>query len=785
MSKRFRIAARALRQLGAELITSDEIALNELIKNAFDAGSNRVSISIHAPLDAGVLEDVAERLEQKRSNVAWAMERLSSKAFPDGIDQDERKRVHRMLKAAETSPSALSECLRKILTEEFWIEVKDSGTGMDSEELQDAFLVIGTPRKWVQKQTQKEFSGRQILGEKGIGRLSMMRLGRYATVTSGRNGDRIWNRIDFDWTDFDDPTKFIEDIPINVEKSNVDKKASESGTVIVVRDLNSNWNKDKIDDFVEAYLQKLHDPFETKQRPFPIDVYFNGQRLPIPPMEQWFQKCAQFRAHYEFDPEVRSGNDIVLTRTLRWRSATSDEMRQWSLDEIIDQTEATQKTLNSLGKFSASCLWFNRSELLVPGIDKSNLEIKAELNKWCGGFAIYRDGFRVGMTGGMEDDWLKMDQKALLAKGFMLNRYQTVGGISITARTNPSLIDAANREGLVAGPEYSAMKNIIGDIVAGDLRMHINTVREVEVKKAISEETTEDALKKSERDLVRATKQVEKIVQIVPENQRGPLGEVREVLHEQVQHVKVLRKSLEMARETRTEILELAGLGLVVEIVVHELVRITERTQDLLGEISESVPSGATDKVIDNLRAQIKATNKRLRGVDALSPSGRHRKEEFDLSAFVGSIIDGYKPRFERHSIQSTLLIDGKERTRPFVVNMVKGLVAQVLENLLTNSVYWVQQATREQISGREITIEVDTKAKALTVTDSGPGIDPKNKEEVFRPYYTTKPKAKGKGLGLFIARELSAYHGAKLYVDDAADKDGRLRTFVLELPKE
>lgn len=37
----FRIAARAMRQLGAELITSDEMALYELIKNGFDALSPR------------------------------------------------------------------------------------------------------------------------------------------------------------------------------------------------------------------------------------------------------------------------------------------------------------------------------------------------------------------------------------------------------------------------------------------------------------------------------------------------------------------------------------------------------------------------------------------------------------------------------------------------------------------------------------------------------------------------------------------------------------------------
>jgi hypothetical protein len=39
---RFRFAARVIAQLGAELISSDDIAIYELIKNAFDAGSPRV-----------------------------------------------------------------------------------------------------------------------------------------------------------------------------------------------------------------------------------------------------------------------------------------------------------------------------------------------------------------------------------------------------------------------------------------------------------------------------------------------------------------------------------------------------------------------------------------------------------------------------------------------------------------------------------------------------------------------------------------------------------------------
>ena len=40
----FKVAARTILQLGSELISSDSIAFNELIKNGFDAGSSRVEI---------------------------------------------------------------------------------------------------------------------------------------------------------------------------------------------------------------------------------------------------------------------------------------------------------------------------------------------------------------------------------------------------------------------------------------------------------------------------------------------------------------------------------------------------------------------------------------------------------------------------------------------------------------------------------------------------------------------------------------------------------------------
>ena len=47
----FRITARTILQLGAELISSDGVAFYELIKNAFDAGSRRVDINVCVRMD--------------------------------------------------------------------------------------------------------------------------------------------------------------------------------------------------------------------------------------------------------------------------------------------------------------------------------------------------------------------------------------------------------------------------------------------------------------------------------------------------------------------------------------------------------------------------------------------------------------------------------------------------------------------------------------------------------------------------------------------------------------
>ena len=210
MAKGFRLAARALRQLGGELITSDDVALNELIKNAFDARSPRVSVSITATADMAALSLLEEQLHNGSIENAQAIERIE-KAVSSALTLDARAKLIKKLNEYLDDKDGFTRFLKKFY-ESQTIVIQDRGRGMSKDDLADRFLVIGTPGKLLEK-TESGKSDRPILGEKGIGRLSMMRLGQLATIRS-KTKDGKWHEIKFDWNRFDDPALFLSLIHI-------------------------------------------------------------------------------------------------------------------------------------------------------------------------------------------------------------------------------------------------------------------------------------------------------------------------------------------------------------------------------------------------------------------------------------------------------------------------------------------------------------------------------------------------------------------------------------------
>jgi sensor histidine kinase regulating citrate/malate metabolism len=89
--------------------------------------------------------------------------------------------------------------------------------------------------------------------------------------------------------------------------------------------------------------------------------------------------------------------------------------------------------------------------------------------------------------------------------------------------------------------------------------------------------------------------------------------------------------------------------------------------------------------------------------------------------------------------------------------------------NLIDNAIFWV---SREPANQRVIDLDAD--GAAFVVTDSGPGIRPRDAEAVFEMGFTRRPS--GRGMGLYISRQVLGQIGYVLTLDPYVQ--GRGATF-------
>lgn len=102
--------------------------------------------------------------------------------------------------------------------------------------------------------------------------------------------------------------------------------------------------------------------------------------------------------------------------------------------------------------------------------------------------------------------------------------------------------------------------------------------------------------------------------------------------------------------------------------------------------------------------------------------------------------------------------------------------ISQVLINLICNSVMAISSLEERWI---KINASVDNDVIKILVMDSGNGIPESIAKSMTKPYFTTKKREEGTGIGLTICKAIAEAHKGRLYYD-AASKN---TLFVLELP--
>ena len=94
-----------------------------------------------------------------------------------------------------------------------------------------------------------------------------------------------------------------------------------------------------------------------------------------------------------------------------------------------------------------------------------------------------------------------------------------------------------------------------------------------------------------------------------------------------------------------------------------------------------------------------------------------------------------------------------------------RGQLRQVLLNLIMNAIEAMDSVTdHTRLLGITSDVIRESPGFLLTVEDFGPGIDPKDIERIFEPFYTTK--SQGMGMGSSICRSIVKAHGVRLIAE-------------------
>ncbi len=785
----FKVAARTLLELGSELISSDAVALYELIKNSVDAGTKSVLIDIQICLKRSYYLEAIDALTRTH-DIDKIRLLVKSQVEPTQHEQVRRNFLTQVFKPTEDLHEFEAN-LQRAYHDYNWIKVCDEGHGMDENELREVFLTIGTRNRRAQKFDKNKNMLESLphpLGEKGVGRLSAMRLGDHMVVSSCRKQCSHFHILDIDWLRFShDTNHMINEIEISPKRGGRKKPRMYQGTSILIRNLSSDWDIAIFQSIVDEQFKRFVNPFpisnENPKRYDPnelFDLQFNGTSVPVPRIPQWLlneahaKVVARYRVPEHGEPSL-FGEVFYRLRNKELQFEVSESNLLSLVDPMDDrQIRTNPGLLRKLGSFSVEFYWFNRRLLTeIQGIGKKSDIVKI-VNSWAGGVMVFRDSFRINPYGGQDDDWLKLDKTAFSAKSYKVNRSQIIGHVNLSWH-NHRLIEQTNREGFVNNEYKQILVGILRYILITEFRTFIT---KVDMDRKLTDKTTTDSL---DQRLIESRTKFDTILEtlepLVPE-ESNVVQELRSFVNELDSVVEDARVMAREYEDDRSKFVHLAGIGLIVEFILHEIGRSTTRALSAFDELEVERFNASTSAAFTTLKSQLSTLRKRVETLDPLSTSRRQIKQMFDVKELVQQVIDGRTQQFARHGVSVCIKLPKK----PYKLKAVKGMLIQIIENLIENSIYWLKVETRRRKFNPEIEVTLSKTEKRIVFTDNGPGVSNDLAQRIFEPFYSTKPPGKGRGLGLYISQEIARYHGWDLYlsIDDVESKS-KSSTFVLE----
>jgi Histidine kinase-, DNA gyrase B-, and HSP90-like ATPase. len=414
MKASFKPRARLLKLLGDQLIGTPQLAVFELVKNSYDADAEKVEIVISNPED--------------KDNAT--------------------------------------------------IEITDfGGEGMTLDTITDVWLEPGADHREKQKSSGKRSKKhkRLPLGEKGVGRFAVHKLGQKITlITKAKSSPEL--RLDIDWGALDSH-KYIDEAEIEIiQQENPEFFTDDNtGTRIIISKLNAPLTKAEVRR-LHRNVQSIISPFEYRE--FKIDSKASdfAVGLKVEGHPEWTDDLLDMQqiidqAIFKFTFLIADGKwswfyEFTPTEALKKafkvqpnKQAANDELFEFINKEYRDAySKNPESFFDDLGPIMGEIYVFDFDAEVKKFYDEAGA-IKQFLseNK---GIRVYRDGIRVYNYGEPHDDWLEMDRSRVQRIAVNLNRDITVGAISLDLEKTGQLIEKTNREGFIENDAFRKLKAV-------------------------------------------------------------------------------------------------------------------------------------------------------------------------------------------------------------------------------------------------------------------------------------------------------------------------------------
>ena len=623
------------------------------------------------------------------------------------------------------------------------IIIEDNGTGMDISTIRNVWLEPGTENRKKQREcgNRTKKHKRLPLGEKGVGRFAVHKLGRDIELATRASGEKEIV-VNIDWSDFE-KTKYLADVGIKVtERSPKIFKGNKTGTRIEISNLREMpWTRRRTRALYRS-ITSICSPFEP---PFGGPGKFKTGLL-LQPELGWLKgllKPEDVLGESLFNFKgVISGKtliyDYIFTphrklQAVEKRAVTGREMPVVISSEDPN-TGKKQKETVDLSQYEIGDVRFNFHifdlEPIVLTLTSSDPSGLKEFLKNNGGVRVYRDGMRVYDFGEPESDWLDLGGKRVNIPASRIGNNQILGAVFVALDSSKDLKEKTNREGFVENEAYLAFRNSIESAVwQAQNERNLDKAR---MRKFYSRGKKKEPVLE---DLTLLRDEVKK---------RG----LEKPLMRYVDRIET------QYRDVLDRLLVAAGAGLNLAAVMHEI-------EKGIASLYEAISRG------DNQRRLVTLAKRLSDMVDGLNwltkKSGRSNVK---ASTLISQAILNSEFRFRGHGIK---IVNGIEDydDPDFEVRCSRRLIMTVLSNLIDNSIYWLDiKGPKSKVLYLGTTHEVNG-LPAIIVADNGPGlIDPP--QYLVQPFITRKPD--GMGLGLHIADEIMKTQKGRLLFPELED---------------